>query len=150
MTRSQAVGVIANEAEVLENQGRMVAEGTLQHLKFVLRSASVEVQREAARAMGNLAAEFSHTAELASGGAFPPLVATLRSPDALCQRYARARYGYAFPVCGTPMDICISRMPARRARVAHMYILGGHPIRHVHFPCAGTRRWASGTSRRTP
>ena len=32
--------------------------------------------------------EYSHTAEIASGGALPPLVATLSSPDVMCQRYA--------------------------------------------------------------
>jgi signal transduction histidine kinase len=45
----QTVGVIANLAEVAENQNLMVEQGTLQHLKFVLRSKSFNVQREAAR-----------------------------------------------------------------------------------------------------
>ena len=51
------------------------------------------MQREAARAIANLAAEYSHTAEIASGGALPPLVATLRSPDVMCQRYAAMGIG---------------------------------------------------------
>ncbi len=82
----QAMGVVANLAEILENQSVMVSNGTLQHLKFVLKSESLEVQREACRALGNLSAEFAHTAELASGGAFPPLIAAL-------YRYARGKRG---------------------------------------------------------
>ena len=85
--------MLANLAEVVENQSVMVEEGLLQHLKFVLRSKNFNVQRESARAIANLAAEYSHTAEIASGGALPPLVATLRSPDVMCQRYAAMGIG---------------------------------------------------------
>ena len=49
------------------------------YLKFVLRSTSFDVQREAARAIANLAAEFEHTAALSSGGALPPLVDWVRA-----------------------------------------------------------------------
>jgi len=79
----QSLGVVANMAEVLENQTPMVEAGTLQHLKFMLAHESMEVQREAARALGNLSAEFAQTQQLAASGAFPPLVKALACPDAL-------------------------------------------------------------------
>ena len=60
----QSCGVLANLAEALENQGPMIETGLLQHLKYVLRSKSVDVQREAVRAIGNLSAEYSHTAAM--------------------------------------------------------------------------------------
>ena len=41
----QSCGVLANLAEVVENQSVMVEEGLLQHLKFVLRSKNFNVQR---------------------------------------------------------------------------------------------------------
>ena len=66
----------------------MIETGLLQHLKYVLRSKSVDVQREAVRAIGNLSAEYSHTAAIVAAGALLPLVPTLSSPDFLCQRYA--------------------------------------------------------------
>jgi hypothetical protein len=56
--------------------------------RYVLRSKSVDVQREAVRAIGNLSAEYSHTAAIVASGALMPMVATLSSPDFLCQRYA--------------------------------------------------------------
>ena len=43
-TSHQACAVIANMAEVQQNQGKMVQDGLLQHLKFVLRSNTIEVR----------------------------------------------------------------------------------------------------------
>ena len=39
----EVAATLSNLAEVVENQGRMVEGGTLQHPKFVLRSKSVDV-----------------------------------------------------------------------------------------------------------
>lgn len=60
--------------------------GVLQHLKFVMRSKSVDVQREAVRGVANISAEYGYTAVIAGAGAIMPLVAMLSSPDFLCQR----------------------------------------------------------------
>lgn len=60
--------------------------GMLQHLKFVMRSKSVDVQREAVRGVANISAEYAYTAVIAGAGAIMPLVAMLSSPDFLCQR----------------------------------------------------------------
>lgn len=60
--------------------------GVLQHLKFVMRSKSVDVQREAVRGVANISAEYAYTAVIAGAGAIMPLVAMLSSPDFLCQR----------------------------------------------------------------
>lgn len=84
----QAVGVLANLAEAMENQAPMIEAGLLQHLKFVLRSKSVDVQREAVRAIANLSAEYAHTAAIVSAGVLVALVPALSSADFLCQRYA--------------------------------------------------------------
>lgn len=62
------------------------ATGVLQHLKFVMRSKSVDVQREAVRGVANISAEYAYTAVIAGAGAIMPLVAMLSSPDFLCQR----------------------------------------------------------------
>lgn len=59
----------------------------LQHLKFVMRSKSVDVQREAVRGVANISAEYAYTAVIAGAGAIMPLVAMLSSPDFLCQRW---------------------------------------------------------------
>ncbi|CAM9961478.1 unnamed protein product, partial [Hapterophycus canaliculatus] len=85
-TAHQGTGVVANLAEVVENQGKMVESGVLQHLKFVMRSKSVDVQREAVRGVANISAEYAYTAVIAGAGAIMPLVAMLSSPDFLCQR----------------------------------------------------------------
>lgn len=61
-------------------------QGVLQHLKFVMRSKSVDVQREAVRGVANISAEYAYTAVIAGAGALMPLVAMLSSPDFLCQR----------------------------------------------------------------
>jgi hypothetical protein len=87
-TAHQATGVVANLAEVVENQGDMLEAGVLQHMKFVMRSTSLDVQREAVRAISNLSAEHAYTAAIAGAGAIVPLVAMLSSPDFLCQRFA--------------------------------------------------------------
>lgn len=84
----QSVGVLANLAEAMENQGPMVDAGLLQHLKFVLRSKSVDVQREAVRAIANLSAEYAHSVAIVAAGTLVPLVPALSSADFLCQRYA--------------------------------------------------------------
>ncbi len=44
---------MANLAEVIESQGIMLDAGILQHLKFAMRSMSVDIQREATRGMLN-------------------------------------------------------------------------------------------------
>ena len=89
----QASGVVANLAEVIENQGQMVEAGVLQHLKYVLRSHSYEVQREAARALANLSAEFEYTIEIVAGGALPALIDTLSSQDVMTQRFGAMGIG---------------------------------------------------------
>ena len=60
--------------------------GVLQHLKFVMRNKSVDVQREAVRGVANISAEYAYTSVIAGAGAIMPLVAVLSSPDFLCQR----------------------------------------------------------------
>ena len=57
----QACGVLANLAEALENQGPMVDSGLLQHLKFVLRAKSIDVQREAGCERSPTSALSTHT-----------------------------------------------------------------------------------------
>jgi hypothetical protein len=42
----QSAGVVANLAEATENQGIMVEKEIIQHLKFVIRSKSIDIQRE--------------------------------------------------------------------------------------------------------
>jgi hypothetical protein len=37
----------------------MVDNGVIQHLKYVMRSKSIDVQREAARALANISAEYT-------------------------------------------------------------------------------------------
>lgn len=65
---------------------RYPLSGGLQHLKFVMRNKSVDVQREAVRGVANISAEYAYTAVIAGAGAIMPLVAMLSSPDFLCQR----------------------------------------------------------------
>lgn len=73
---------------VVSRDDRLVTQhsGVLQHLKFVMRSKSVDVQREAVRGVANISAEYAYTAVIAGAGAIMPLVAMLSSPDFLCQR----------------------------------------------------------------
>lgn len=63
-----------------------LSKGLLQHLKFIMRSKSVDVQREAVRGIANISAEYAFTAAIAGSGAIMSLVAMLSSPDFLCQR----------------------------------------------------------------
>ena len=83
----QTTGVIANLAEATENQGPMVQEGVIEHLKYVLRSKSIDIQREAARAMANISADYAYAPAIVAYGALLSLVSALSSPDFLCQRY---------------------------------------------------------------
>ena len=66
----------------------MVESGVIQHIKFVLRSKSIDIQREASRALANVSAEFAYAPAIVAAGALLSLTTALSSPDFLCQRYA--------------------------------------------------------------
>jgi hypothetical protein len=42
-------------------QGLMIESGILAHLKYVLKSKSIDVQRESIRALANLSADYAYT-----------------------------------------------------------------------------------------
>ena len=71
----------------------MVHDGILQHLKFAMRSESIDVIREAVRAIANLSSDFSCTEIIVSAGVLAPLVKALSSDDALCRRFATLAVG---------------------------------------------------------
>jgi hypothetical protein len=81
----QSSGVVANLAEATENQGIMVEKEIIQHLKFVIRSKSIDIQREGVRALANISAEFAYAPAIVAAGALLALVTSLSSPDFLCQ-----------------------------------------------------------------
>eukprot|EP00814_Leptocylindrus_danicus_P009478 CAMPEP_0116018954 /NCGR_PEP_ID=MMETSP0321-20121206/8948_1 /TAXON_ID=163516 /ORGANISM="Leptocylindrus danicus var. danicus, Strain B650" /LENGTH=3722 /DNA_ID=CAMNT_0003489431 /DNA_START=23 /DNA_END=11192 /DNA_ORIENTATION=- len=84
----QACGAIANVAEDARAQAIMIKAGFLQHLKFTLSSASIEIRREILRAIANLSSNLSFAQTIAEGGALVPFAAGIASNDLLCQRYA--------------------------------------------------------------
>lgn len=84
----QACGAIANVAEDKKAQAIMMKSGYLQHLKFTLSSASIEIRREILRALANLSSNISFAQTIAEGGALVPFAEGITSNDLLCQRYA--------------------------------------------------------------
>ena len=71
----------------------MVDSGALQHIKYAMRSKSIDIQREAARALSNVSADYAYAPAIVASGALLSLVSTLSSPDFLCQRYASMGIG---------------------------------------------------------
>lgn len=71
----------------------MVERGVIQHLKFVGRSKSIDIQREAVRGLANISGDFANAAAIVAAGALLSLITALSSPDFLCQRYASMGIG---------------------------------------------------------
>jgi hypothetical protein len=106
----------------------------------------VDVQREAVRAMANLSAEYAHTAAIVASGALMPLVATLSSPDFLCQRYAAMGIGNLATNMANqekilqegalaPLVVRWSSIPSTRAHThthTHTLVRAGACVVHIH------------------
>ncbi|KAJ1401004.1 armadillo-type protein [Ochromonadaceae sp. CCMP2298] len=58
-----------------------------------MRSKSIDVQREAARALANISAEYTYAPVIVAAGTLQSLVSAMSSPDFLCQRYAAMGVG---------------------------------------------------------
>jgi hypothetical protein len=64
---------------------QIAEEGGVKPIISVLRSPFVEVQREAGRALANLAASAANQAIIIEGGGHQLLISYLLSPDTACQ-----------------------------------------------------------------
>jgi hypothetical protein len=84
----QAAAAIANLAEVVSNQVRIVDAGAVAPLVDVLRCDEAAVVREAARAIGNLSANVDFAAMFFKLGIVPLMITMLRSADITAARMA--------------------------------------------------------------
>ena len=75
-------------AQVVENMGAIIDAEPVKPLLEALETSPPLVQREAARALGNLSANIEYGDTILREGAQPHLIALLRSDDQHCQRMA--------------------------------------------------------------